>query len=171
LFMGEGTVNTLLSLVGVGPLGWLTSPDLALFTISLLTVWQFGSSMVLFLAGLQQIPTELYEAARVDGAGRIRQFFRITLPVLSPIIFFNLVMQMVYAFQEFTGAFVVTNGGPIKSTYLYVMMLYDQGFQFFKMGYASALSWVLFILIVAVTGVVFKTSNKWVYYSDGEGKK
>jgi len=169
LFMQNGTVNSVIGLFGGTPVGWLSDPHLALFTISLLSVWQFGSSMVLFLAGLQQIPVELYEAARVDGASPLRQFFKITLPILSPIVFFNLVMQMVNAFQEFTGAFVITNGGPMKATYLYVMKLYDEGFQFFKMGYASALSWVLFIIIVVVTTFVFKTSDKWVFYSDDKG--
>lgn len=170
LFMQEGTVNTVLSLVGIPALPWLSSPQMALFTVSLLTVWQFGSAMVLFLAGLQQIPNELYEAGRVDGASRPRMFFRITLPMLSPILFFNLVMQMVNAFQEFTGAFVITNGGPMKSTYLYVMKLYDEGFQFFKLGYASALSWVLFAIIIVATSVAFKSSGTWVHYADG-GRK
>lgn len=170
LFMQDGTVNTVLGTVGIPPVPWLSSPDLALFSVSLLTVWQFGSSMVLFLAGLQQIPGELYEAARVDGASRPRMFFRITLPMLSPILFFNLVMQMVNSFQEFTGAFVITGGGPMKSTYLYVMKLYDEAFHFFRMGYASALSWVLFVIIIAFTVVAFKTSGSWVHYSDG-GKR
>ncbi len=171
IFMREGTVNTALGAIGIGPVGWLSSPSLALFTVSLLTVWQFGSSMVLFLAGLKQIPKELYEAAKVDGASRPRMFFRITLPMLSPIVFFNLVMQMVNSFQEFTGAFVITQKGPLNSTFLYVMKLYWEGFNFFKMGYASALSWVLFAIIIITTFVAFRTSNAWVYYGDsGTGK-
>jgi len=167
LFMQEGTVNGFLGFFGLPPVPWLSSPLVALFTVSLLTVWQFGSSMVLFLAGLQQIPQELYEAGRVDGASRPRMFFRITLPMLSPILFFNLVMQMVNSFQEFTGAFVITGGGPMKSTYLYVMKLYDEAFQFFRMGYASALSWGLFVIIVFVTYLAFRSSGSWVHYGDG----
>jgi oligogalacturonide transport system permease protein len=167
LFAKEGFINLLLKGIHLKPIDWLGSPDVALFTISLLTVWQFGSSMVLFLAGLKQVPHELYEAARVDGASRIRMFFSITLPLLTPIVFFNLIMQMVGAFQDFTPAMVVTNGGPMNSTYLYGLLVYQNAFQFFKMGYASAQSWILFIIIFTFTFVVFKTSSKWVYYEDG----
>jgi len=141
--------------------------NMALFTISLLTVWQFGSSMVIFLAGLKQIPKELYEAATVDGVSKAGKFFTITLPLLTPIILFNLVMQMIIAFQEFTGSFVITNGGPMKSTYLYAMKLYDEGFLFMKMGYASALSWILFIVIMIFTALIFRSSEYWTYYEDG----
>jgi len=167
LFMKEGVVNSLLIKLGIGPIDWLGSPDVALYTLGLLSVWQFGSSMVLFLAGIQQIPNDLYEAGSIDGASKIRMFFKITVPLLTPIVLFNLVMQMVNAFQEFTGAFVITSGGPMKSTYLYALKLYEEAFTFFKMGYASALSWVLFLLIMVVTGIIFKTSNRWVYYEDG----
>jgi oligogalacturonide transport system permease protein len=166
LFARNGLVNILLSKFSIAPIDWLGSPDVALYTISLLKVWQFGSSMVLFLAGLKQIPGELYEAAKVDGAGKIRTFFSVTLPLLTPIIFFNLIMQMVNAFQEFTSAFVVTQGGPLRSTYLYGLMLYEQGFRFLKMGYASAQSWILFIIIMAMTALVFKSSPYWTYYDD-----
>ena len=123
--------------------------------------------MVLFLAGLQQIPNEFYEAAKVDGASRIRTFFKVTIPLLSPIIFFNLIMQTVNAFQEFTAAFVITERGPLYSTYLYVMKLYFDGFYFFRMGYACALSWILFIIIITFTLITFKTSKNWVYYTSG----
>lgn len=168
LFMKEGVVNYVLSWIHITPKDWLGSPKLALFTLGLLAVWQFGSSMVIFLAGLKQIPSELYEAGRVDGASSVRMFFSVTIPLLSPIIFFNLVMQMVNAFQEFTGAFVVTNhGDPMKSTYMYALKLYDEAFVYFKMGYASALSWILFIIIIAATALVFKSSDSWVYYEDG----
>ncbi len=166
LFARKGLVNIVLSKLSIPAVDWLGSPNVALYTLSLLTVWQFGSSMVLFLAGLKQIPNELYEAAKVDGAGKVRIFFKITLPMLTPIIFFNLVMQMVNAFQQFTSAFVVTQGGPLKSTYLYGMMLYDNGFKYFKMGYASAQSWILFIIIMAMTALVFKSSPYWTYYDD-----
>lgn len=166
LFMKEGVVNRLLAVMGISPLDWLGDPRFALFTISLVTIWQFGSSMVLFLAGLKQIPGSLYEAARIDGSGRVRLFFQITLPMLSPIIFFNLIMQMVNAFQEFTAAFVITNGGPLRSTYLYGLMLYEQGFKFFRMGYASALSWILFAIILFFTSLTFRSSGSWVHYGD-----
>lgn len=167
LFMKEGAVNKLLGAIGLPAISWLGNPDYALFTISLIIVWQFGSSMVLFLAGLKQIPEELYESALVDGASKIRSFFSITLPLVTPTIFFNLIMQMISAFQDFTGAMIVTNGGPLNSTYLYALMLYDQGFKYFRMGYASALSWVLFAIILLFTALIFKSSPMWVHYQDG----
>lgn len=168
MFMKEGYVNSLLSLLSIPSVSWLGNPSVALYTLSFLVVWQFGSSMVLFLAGLKQIPSELYEAARVDGASGIKIFFSITLPQLSPIIFFNLIMQIINAFQEFTGALVITDrGGPMNETYLYVLKIYDEGFRFFKMGYASALSWVLFLIILIFTALIFKSSSGWVYYEDG----
>lgn len=167
LFMRDGLVNEILGHAGIGPMDWLGSPKLALFTITLLPVWEFGSSMVIFLAGLKQIPKELYEAARVDGSSRLATFFRITLPLLTPVILFNLVMQTIGAFQQFTAAFVITGGGPLKSTFLYGLMLYEQAFNFFKMGYASALSWNLFLIILAVTFLLLKTSDRWTHYEDG----
>ena len=171
LFMKEGVVNSLLGKIGISPIQWLGDPKIALFTLGLLAVWQFGSSMVIFLAGLKQVPTELYEVAKVDGASTTRIFFSITLPFLTPVILFNLVMQTVNAFQEFTGAFVVTNGGPMKSTYLYAMKLYDEAFVFNKMGYASALSWILFVIVLGLTLLIFRTSNSWVHYEDGGDKR
>lgn len=168
LFDTDGVINRFLSYLSIGPINWLGNPDLALYTIGVLTVWQFGSSMVIFLAGLKQIPEELYEAARIDGASGIGSFLKITLPLLTPIIFFNLIMQMVNSFQEFTGALVITKGGPLNSTYVYVLKIYDEGFKFFKMGYASALSWVLFIIILLFTSLIFKSSSSWVHYEDGE---
>ncbi len=167
LFMKSGIINRIFALVRIPAVDWLGSPNIALITISLLVVWQFGSSMVLFLAGLKQIPADLYEAGRIDGAGRIRLFFDITLPMLTPIIFFNLIMQSINALQEFTGAFVITNGGPMYATYLFGLKIYDDGFQFLKMGYASALSWVLFGIMMILTGVLFKSSDSWVHYEDG----
>ncbi|MFC7149665.1 carbohydrate ABC transporter permease [Cohnella cellulosilytica] len=167
LFAKDGFINRVIAAVHVPEIDWLGSPKIALFTIGLLTVWQFGSSMVLFLAGLKQIPAELYEAGTVDGASKVRMFFTITIPLLTPIIFFNLIMQMVNAFQDFTGPFVITNGGPLNSTYLYAMKLYDEGFKFFKMGYASALSWVLFLIILGFTALTFKSSASWTHYEDG----
>lgn len=167
LFMKEGIINRSSSFFSIPAVDWLGNPDVALITISLLVIWQFGSSMVLFLAGLKQIPEELYEAGRIDGAGQIRLFFNITVPMLTPIIFFNLVMQSINAFQEFTAAFVITNGGPMRATYLFGLKIYDEGFQFLKMGYASALSWVLFIIMIAFTAILFKSSSSWVHYDDG----
>ena len=168
LFETDGIINKALNFVGMPKVQWLTSPKIAIFTLSFLSVWQFGSSMVFFLAGLKQIPSELHEVAEIDGAGKIRQFFSITLPLLTPIVFFNLVMQMINAFQEFTAAFIVTSGGgPVKSTYLYGLLLYQNGFMYMKMGYASALSWVLFIIILFFTMLVFRSSTYWTFYTDG----
>ncbi|HUX14078.1 MAG TPA: sugar ABC transporter permease [Spirochaetia bacterium] len=171
LFNRSGVVNEFLAMVHLGPVDWLGSDRWALFTLSLLTVWQFGSSMVIFLAGLKQVPADLYEAAKVDGAGRLRVFFKVTLPLITPMIFFNLILQMIYALQEFTGPYVITGGGPLKSTYLYALMLYDNAFSFLKMGYASAQSWVLFAIIIVFTALIFKSSPYWTFYQDeGAGK-
>lgn len=167
MFMREGMINRLIGMLGLGPVDWLTDPGIALFTISMLQIWQFGSAMVIFLAALKQIPEELYEAAEVDGAGRVRRFFSITLPQISSVLFFNLIMQSIQALQNFTSAFVVTNGGPMKSTYIIGMKLYDDAFVNRKIGYASAESWVLFVIILALTLLVFKSSDAWVYYADG----
>lgn len=167
LFMYDGLVNNFLGVFNIPPISWLGNPDISLYTIGLLAVWQFGSSMVLFLAGLKQIPENLYEASAIDGASKVKQFFVITLPMLTPILLFNMVMQTISAFQEFTGAFVITNGGPMKSTYLYGMMLYDNAFVHFKMGYASAQSWILFFIIVTITAILLKSSKRWAYYEDG----
>ncbi len=167
LFLKDGYVNVIFSYLGIPPVSWYGTPTMALFTISLLTVWQFGSSMVLFLAGLQQIPNSLYEAGRVDGASKLMQFFKITLPMLSPTIFFNIIMQTINAFQEFTSPAIVTHGGPVKGTYLYGLKLYEEGFQNFRMGYACSLSWLLFIVIMIFTLVMFTSSSRWVYYADG----
>ena len=167
MFMSDGILNKLLALVGLPAVNWLGQAGTAMFTICLLQVWQFGSSMVLFLAALKQIPMDLHEAASIDGAGRGKRFFYITLPMITPIIFFNLIMQSINALQNFTSAFVITNGGPLKSTYLIGMKLYTEGFSNFKMGYASAISWVLFAIILVFTMFIFKSSDAWVYYEDG----
>ena len=143
---------------------------MALVTVSLLVVWQFGSSMVLFLAGLKNVPQDLYEAASVDGASKITQFFKITLPMITPIIFFNLMMQSINALQEFTSVSIITNGGPNRGTYLLGLKIYEEAFQNAKMGYASAVSWVLFLIVLVITGILFRTSDNWVYYEDGGSK-
>lgn len=164
MFSLSGLVNSVLNNFGIPAIPFLEHPKYALFTISLLVVWSFGSSMVIFLAGLKQIPKELYEACRIDGASKTKEFFFITLPLITPSLFFNLIMQLINSFQSFTGAFVITHGGPMRSTYLYMMKLYDEAFANFKMGYASALSWFLFVIILIATMMVFKRSDKYVYY-------
>lgn len=168
VFMKDGLVNNFLEMLGLPQVEWFGGSFISLFTLSLLMVWQFGSSMVIFLAGLKQIPEHLYEAGRIDGASRFRMFFMITLPLLSPVVFFNLVMQTIIALQEFTSAFVVTNGGPMKATYLFGMKLYEEAFSNYNMGYASALSWVQFCFILLITVVIFSSSKTWVHYEDGE---
>ncbi len=167
LFQKAGMVNSMLESLGLDAVNWLGNPKVALWTISIIPIWQFGSSMVLFLAALKNVPRDLYEAARIDGSGRIRAFFKITMPMISPILLFNLIMQSVGCFQEFSTAFVLTGGGPNKATFLYGIKLYREAFTDFRMGYASALSWVLFAAILLVTGIIRLTSRHWVYYSDG----
>lgn len=167
LFMDGGLVNRALQMVHLPSVPWLSSPKTALLTLSLLSVWQFGSSMILFLAAIKQVPADLYEAAKIDGGGAVRNFFSITLPMITPVFFFNLLMQMVNAFQDFTGAFVITGGGPVKSTYLFALKLYDEAFSYYKMGYACALSWILFAMILVFTVVFFRFSEAFTYYEDG----
>ena len=167
LFIKDGFINSLLAMIGIPAISWYGTRGMALFTVCILTMWQFGSSMVLFLAGLQQIPSTLYEAAQMDGAGPVRRFFKITLPMLTPTIFFNVIMQTINAFQEYTSAAVITHGGPVYGTYLYGLKLYEEAFTNWKMGYASALSWVLFAVVMIFTLIMFATSSKWVYYEDG----
>lgn len=170
LFMSDGLVNQILAVINLGPIEWLGDPKYALYTVSLVNVWQFGTSMVLFLAGLKQIPGELYEAGKIDGTNVFQKFFSITLPLLTPIILFNLIMQTINAFQDFTTPFTITKGGPAKATYLFSMLIYDNGFRFSKMGYASALSWLMFVVIIILTTIVLKTSRYWTHYEDGENK-
>jgi multiple sugar transport system permease protein len=166
---GDGLLNQLLLSIGIHAPDWVSNPKYALYSIVLLSIWQFGSSMIIFLAGLKQIPQEYYEASSVDGAGMVRRFFNITLPVLSPVIFFNLVMQVITSFQSFTQAFVISNGtgGPINSTLMYSLYLYKKGFSFFQMGYASAMAWVLVLIIGLFTLAVFRSGKMWVHYEDG----
>jgi oligogalacturonide transport system permease protein len=166
LFQQNGFINRFIGLFGAAPIPWFSSPNGAMAVIIILKVWQFGSSMLIFLAALKDVPQELYEAASVDGSSRLYSFFRITIPLITPTIFFNLVMQMVNAFQEFNGPYLVTGRGPLNATYLTSMYIYDNAFKYFNMGYASAASWVLFIIIMIVTAILFATQNKWVFYSD-----
>nr|WP_281373228.1 sugar ABC transporter permease [Kineococcus aurantiacus] len=169
IFGTQGLVNQLLGAVGVeSTTGWVSDPEYALWTIIVLHVWTFGSPMVIFLAGLRQIPAMYHEAAAVDGATRWTRFTRITLPLLSPIIFFNLVLQLINAFQSFTQAFVVSGGtgGPADSTMFYSLYLYQKGFGQFEMGYAAAMAWLLVLIVGVLTAVNFLLSKYWVFYDD-----
>ncbi|GAA1634401.1 carbohydrate ABC transporter permease [Actinoplanes couchii] len=170
MFNRDGAVNSFLGWFGIEGKAWVNDPDYALGTLILLAVWQFGAPMVIFLAGLKQVPVELYEAAEVDGAGPVRKFLSITLPMLSPVIFFNLVLETINGFQGFTSAFVLSNGtgGPVDSTLMYTLHLYIKGWNEYQMGYASAMAWVFLLAIGLVTAVVFRTGRFWVHYSDGE---
>lgn len=170
IFEPNGLINQLLVFFNLEPISWFSTPNGAMTVIVLLKVWQFGSSMLIFLAALQEIPKELYEAAEIDGSTKVKTFFNITIPLITPTIFFNLVMQLINAFQEFNGPFLVTGKGPLNSTYLIAMYIYDNSFKYFKMGYASAASWILFVLILIFTMILFGTQKKWVYYSDGGEK-
>jgi len=171
MFMKSGYINTILGFLGFRTFDWIGSPSTALFVIILISVWQFGFAMVLYLAALKDVPTELYESASIDGAGPFRRLFSITLPSISPVIFFTIVMQLIAHFQDFTAPMIVTRGGPLKTTYLYGLLIYDNAFKFFKMGYASALSWILFIIIATITGIIFKFSNVLVYYRGGSNEE
>ncbi|MDT0267411.1 sugar ABC transporter permease [Streptomyces sp. DSM 44915] len=168
IFGEEGIVNKALALVGIEHTSWIGDPDSALYTIVILQVWTFGSAMVIFLAGLRQVPQELYDAASVDGAGALRRFRSVTLPMLSPLIFFNLLLSVVNAFQAFTSAYVVSNGsgGPSDSTLFYTLYLYEQGFAQLNMGYAAAMAWVLVLGLALFTGCLFLSSRYWVHYGD-----
>lgn len=168
LYNDGGTVDELLSSIGIHTGGWVSDPHLAVFVVALLSAWQFGAPMVIFLAGLQQIPADLYEAAALDGAGRWRRFVSVTLPMLSPVVFFNLVLETIQSFQVFTPAFAISggSGGPADSTEFYTLYLYERGFTASHMGYASAMAWVLLLAIGAVTLVLFRTSRSWVFYAN-----
>ena len=167
LFMNDGAINNILSMVGLPSVKWLGTEGTAMVTICLLEMWMFGSSMVMFLAALKQVPADLYESASLDGAGKVKGFFYITLPQISPILFFNVIMQTIIALQNFTSAFVVTDGGPNNGTYVLGMKLYNEAFKYFKMGYASAISWIIFAMILIVTLLLFRFSSGKVYYEDG----
>ena len=168
IFGTEGLVNQFLAIFGIDGPGWVSNPDTALSTLVTLNVWTFGAPMIIFLAGLRQIPRQYYEAASTDGASTWRQFRSITIPLLTPIIFFNVVLGFIGAFQSFTQAFIVSGGtgGPADSTLFYTLYLYQQGFRDFNMGYASALAWFLLLIIGAFTGVNFWAAKYWVFYDD-----
>lgn len=174
LFGLNGLINSMMAAVGfsdtITGISWISNPNYSIYTLIILRVWQFGSPMIIFLAGLKQIPNELYESASMDGAGRGRQLTSITLPMLSPIILFNLIMQIISAFQAFTPAFIIAGasslGGNLDSLLLYTIYLYQMGFQYFKMGIASAMAWVMLLAIGALTLIIFKVSKNAVYYGD-----
>src|SRR5690606_37907278 len=169
IFGTAGLVNQILQLLGIdATTGYVSDPKYALWTLILLHVWTFGSPMVIFLAGLRQIPVMYYEAAALDGAGSVKKFLKITMPLLSPIIFFNLVLQIIGAFQSFTQAYIVSNGsgGPSDSTLFFTLYLYERGFTNFQMGYASAMAWLLLVIIGAFTAINFFAAKYWVFYDD-----
>ncbi len=172
MFGLDGYINQVLAWFGIQGVGWITNPDTSLGTLILLNTWQFGSTMVIFLAGLKQIPQELYESAAVDGANKFRRFISITIPMLSPVMFFNLILGVIGSFQTFTSAFIITKGGPVNSTYVYALFLYEKAFKHYQMGYASALAWILLAIVGILTAINFAVSRYWVFYeSEGGGSK
>jgi len=172
IFGTDGVVNAVLATVGLpAHTSWLGNPATAVWTVIALAVWEFGSPMLIFLAGLKQIPAELYEAAAIDGAGMLARFTRVTLPLLTPIIFFNFVVQMIFGFTVFTSAFIISNGtgSPLDTLLFYPLYLYQKGFRDFEMGYAAAMAWVLLVVTALLTALIFKSSRYWVFYAQEEG--
>ncbi len=169
LFNHDGVINTILSYIGISGPYWLNDPDYSLYTLVVLSMWQFGSPMLIFLAGLRAIPQELYEAAQIDAASKTRQFFSITVPLLTPVIFFNVTLQMIDAFKAFSSAFIISkgDGAPLDSLLFVTVYLYNEAFAYLRMGYASALAWILFVVIAAFTAIAFFTSKYWVHYESG----
>jgi multiple sugar transport system permease protein len=168
VFGSQGVFNAVLALFGIQGTSWVATPETAPWTLVALSVWTFGAPMVIFLAALRQIPLSLYEAASMDGASTWTRFRRITLPMLTPVIFFNLVLTMIHSFQAFTQSFIVSNGtgGPTNSTLLYTLYLYERAFVHLDMGYASAMAWVLLLTIGVFTALLFWSARYWVYYGD-----
>lgn len=165
MFASDGVINALLGLVGIdSATAWLGRTDTAIWTLILLAVWQFGSSMLIFLAGLKQIPAYLYEAATVDGAGAITKFFKVTLPMLTPTIFFNLINQLINGFMAFTQSFIITEGKPQNSTLFYVVYMYQNSFKYNKLGYGCAMAWFMVLVVGGLTALIFLSQKKWVYY-------
>lgn len=164
IFGRDGLVNYIFASVGLEGQNWLGQPDTAIWTLIILAVWQFGSPMLIFLAGLKQIPEQLYESASIDGANAWQKFLRITLPMLTPIIFFNLIMQLIAGFMTFTQAFIITGGRPLDTTLFYALYIYRRAFETYEMGYASAMAWVMLVAIALLTAIVFRSSSYWVYY-------
>ena len=168
IFQSDGLINQFIVLFGGEKINFLGDTRWALLVICLLRVWQFGSAMVIFLAALKGVPQDLYEAAAIDGAGKWRQFFSVTVPLITPVIFYNLITQLCEALQEFNSAFIVTQGGPLGATTLISLLIYQNAFRTYNMGLASAMAWLLFIIITVLTVVSFASEKYWVYYSDDE---
>ncbi|MCM8900212.1 sugar ABC transporter permease [Caldicoprobacter algeriensis] len=171
LFGVNGALNSILIELGVidKGIGWIGNPHTAMWTLILLAAWQFGSPMLIFVAGLKQIPTSYYEAAYIDGANSWQRFTKITMPLLTPIIFFNFIMQTISGFMAFTESYLITQGGPFDRTLFYALYLFEKAFKFYEMGYGCAMAWVLLLIIGVFTALIFKSSNYWVYYeSKGE---
>ncbi|GAA0983059.1 sugar ABC transporter permease [Acrocarpospora macrocephala] len=168
LFAYDGIVNDLLAPLGLSPVAWIGQPGTAIWTIILLSVWSFGSTMVIFLAALKQVPAERYEAAGIDGAGMLRRLWHITLPAISPIILFNAVTVLVNALHSFTPAYIVSNGtgGPADSTLVFALYLYEQAFRDLNMGYASAMAVLMLLALAGITALIFASSRVWVHYED-----
>lgn len=169
LFKTEGLINMISAKFGMAPFNWLGDPDGAFLVIVLLRIWQFGSPMVIFLAALKGVSGELYEAAAIDGAGKWRQFLSITVPLITPVIFYNFVTQLCNKFQEFNGPFIITQGGPLRSTTLVSLLVYNNAFKSYEMGMASAIAWLLFLIIMTFTIISFMSQKYWVYYGDEDG--
>lgn len=160
----SGIFNAILGLVNIDPVPWLTSPDWVLKSFIIMSMWGVGGGMIIYLAGLQSVPTQLYEAAEIDGAGSWQKFRNVTLPMISPTLFFNLIMGIIGSFQVFVSSFIMTQGGPAYASMFYVLYLYQKAFKYLQMGYACALAWILFAIILTLTLIVFKSSKAWVYY-------
>ena len=168
LFGSQGIANAAVAALGLEPVNWLGNPDTAIWTLVLLAVWQFGSPMLIFLAGLRQISPEYHEAASIDGASKWQRFYRITLPLLTPIIFFNVIMQLIAGFRVFTQAFVVTGGAPLDTTLFYSLYVFNRAFGQNQFGYAAAMAWILLVIIAALTFLNFRLSSRWVFYETKE---
>lgn len=168
LFARKGLFNSVLADMGLNTINWFGDQKLALYPLILMSVWQFGSSMIIFAAGLKEIPTSYYEAAEIDGANGFQRFFKITLPCLSPIILYNLVMQTISAFMAFTQAFIITQGGPNNATMMYALYVYKQAFSYNNMGYACAMSWFMLVVMSIITLLIFKSSKMWVFSESGD---
>ena len=166
-----GVFNYFLAKLGLPKVGWVTDPKVAMFSIILMTFWSVGTAFVMYLSGLQNIPKVYYEAAQIDGAGAFHKFTKVTLPMLSPTILFVVILQVIGSFQVLTQVLVLTNGGPVKSTYVYALHEYENAFKYMKMGYASALSWVMFIIILTSTVLLLFSSKYWVHYEESRGAK
>lgn len=162
-----GVINVLLAKIGIQGPAWLGSETWAMPALIIMSMWGVGGGMLIYLGALQGIPTHLYEAATLDGAGALRKFFNITIPMVTPVLLLNLIMGVIASFQVFTQAFIMTKGGPNYATLFYVLYLYQQAFEWFNLGYASALAWVLFVIILIFTFIILRTSSRWVYYEGG----